>query len=380
MTTTHVAVDLMHLTGQRGGTETYARELYRAMPAVAPDLRFTALVNAGTDLPLDWFPGDVRRIPVSGRNRIAWAVAESVVVGPVARRLGADVLHSPANFGPAVRVLPTVLTVHDLLSFRLPDLAGPLGRPVGALSRRAARAATRVVTDSQASAADIAEFVGLGPDRVDVVPLAAGRPAPLGPDDRLPAAVPDTGRPLVLSTGNRLPHKDFPTLLRAWAELPAGGRPLLVVTGSQGDDPLRPLVAELGLEDDVVLLGWVARGELEALFARADLYVCPSLFEGFGLPVLEAMQRGCPVLASDIPVLREVGGEAARYVTPRDAGAFAAAVQGLLADPAQREGLAAAGRERAGRFSWETAARRTAESLRRAAGVVRTEDVRESAP
>ncbi|MGY1606873.1 MULTISPECIES: glycosyltransferase family 4 protein [unclassified Geodermatophilus] len=379
MTTTHVAVDLMHLTGQRGGTETYAHELYRAMPAVAPDLRFTALVNAGTELPLDWFPGEVRRIPMSGRNRVVWAVAESLVVGPVGRRLGADVLHSPANFGPVFQALPTVLTVHDLLSFRLPDVAGPIGRPVGVLCRRAARAASRVLTDSQASAADISEFIGIGPERVDVVPLAAGRPAPPDPADRLPAAVPDTGRPLVLSTGNRLPHKDFPTLLRAWSQVPADGRPLLVVTGSQGDDPLRPLVTELGLENDVVLLGWVTRGELEALFARADLYVCPSLFEGFGLPVLEAMQRGCPVVASDIPVLREVGGDAARYVAPGDPRTFAAAVQELIASPGQRAALSAAGRARAGRFSWETTARLTAASLRRAVDGARSSGARTTA-
>lgn len=365
-----VAVDLVYFTGRKGGTETYAKGLFRALPRVAPDLRFVGLTN--TELgasPPDWFPGPVVQLPVSGENRLAWAGAEAGFVALAARRIGADLLHCPANFGPIARMLPTVVTIHDLLSFRHPDLIpGRLAKGVSLLSRRAGRAADRILTDSDASAADIARFVGVDVGKVDVVPLAASTP---GPADDRPGAlqhlgIPD-GRRFVLSIGNRMPHKNFEALLRAWTTLPED-RPLLVLTGSHGADPLRPLVAELGLDTDVLLCGWVTGIEIETLYKRADLYVCPSLFEGFGLPVLEAMQRGCPVAASDIPVLHEIGGSAVRYVDATSPGTLAADLGGLLADDATLAGLAAGGPAQSARFTWEAAARATAVSFRRAAG------------
>lgn len=362
-----VVVDLLYFTGRRGGTETYARELLPALAEVAPDLSFVGLVNRETSRPpLDWFPGRLVRLPVPGGNQIGWALGEVTLVGPVARALGADLLYCPANFGPLTRFLPTVVTVHDALGHRHPELIGRLGRGVSALSGRAARAATRVLTVSRASADDLVRFVGVAGDRVDVVPNAAARPSAAGRCP-LPDGV-DRARPLVLTTGNRLPHKNFPLLLEAWARMEPEQRPVLAVTGSHGEDPLRPLVRQHGLDDDVILLGWVETRALEALYAAADLYVCPSLFEGFGLPVLEAMQRGVPVLASDIGALREVGGEAARYVGEPSAAAWSGAVRELLAAPSTLAGMRDQGLARAAEFSWEAAATATARTLRLAAG------------
>jgi glycosyltransferase involved in cell wall biosynthesis len=368
VTPLRVAVDLLFFTGARGGMETYVRELFPALSRVAPDVRFVALGNAesrsGT---LDWFPGPVRSIPLSGESRLAWAAGEVAVVAPMARYLGADVLHCPANFGPGVRLLPTVVTIHDLLSFRRPDLTAGAARGISVLSRLVRRSATRVLTVSEATADDIRHYLAVPAEDIDVVPLASRPPGEVVPAG-LPAAVGAPTRPVVLSTGNRMPHKNFPTLLRAWSQMPADRRPLLVVTGSHGQDPLAPLVAELQLHEDVTLLGWVAADELEQLYARADLYVFPTLFEGFGLPVLEAMQRGCPVLASDIPVLREVGGDAATYTDMERPDVVAEAVLRLLADRAQLDRQSTAGRRRAAQFSWDAVAEQTAQTYRRAAG------------
>jgi glycosyltransferase involved in cell wall biosynthesis len=367
MTPVRVAVDLMYFTGRRGGTETYAREMYRVMPEVAPDLEFIGLVNSTIDAgALAWFPGRLVRLPLSGAQ-LPWAVAELLLVSPVARHLDADVLHCPANFGPWSRTVPTVATIHDLLAFRHPELIGRRAAVINLLSRAVARAATRIVTDSTASADDIRRFLRVLDDRIDVIPLAGS--ATGEPADRadLPGGLGTTTRPIVLSTGNRLPHKNFESLVRAWDRLPSGDRPLLVITGSGPDDPLAPLVADLGLTDDVVLLGWVERNELEALYRFASLYVVPSLFEGFGLPVLDAMQRGCPVLASDIPVLREVGGDAAVYVDSRSPSDLATAVQDLLGDSARLDAIRSAGRRRATEFDWRHVAERTAASFRTAA-------------
>lgn len=364
-----VAVDLVYFTGRKGGTETYAKGLFPALREVAPEFRFVGLTNTETgSIAPDWFPGPVVQLPISGENRLAWAAAELALVSFTARRIGADLLHCPANFGPAVRLLPTIVTIHDLLSYRHPELiGGGLAKGVSLLSRRAARAATRVLTDSQASAADVHEFLGVGPERVDVVPLAASPPvsSQLDPQSLTHLGIP-TGRPFALSTGNRLPHKNFPVLLRAWAGIPGDMRPLLVITGSHGEDPLRPLVGELGLDGDVLLTSWVSTEDLETLYQCAVLYVCPSLFEGFGLPLLEAMQRGCPVLASDIPVLREIGGDAVRYVDATSPETLRAGIVAALSDAASLRRLGTEGQIQAARFSWPDTARATADSYRRA--------------
>lgn len=362
-----IAVDLVYLTGRRGGTETYARGLYAALGEIAPDFHFVGLTNAHTDSQeLDWFPGRLRRLLVSGENRLSWALAEACLVGPAARIIGAELLHCPANFGPTAAILPTVITIHDLLSFRHPDLSGRLSRGVSTLSRAAGRAADRVLTDSQASAADIETFLDLSPTRIDVIPLAA---APVGSSvtngHRLPEVLATESRVMALTTGNRMPHKNFAGLLQGWARIPGSRRPLLVITGSHSADPLLPLVRTLGLSEDVVLLGWVTPDELEGLYASASLYICASLFEGFGLPVLEAMQRNCPVVASDIPVLREIGGAAVRYVDTTSAEAIAAAVTGLLSDPNELARLRDLGAKQASLFTWAHTAEMTAESFRR---------------
>lgn len=360
-----IAVDLVYFTGTKGGTETYARSLYTAVGRRFPELDLVALVNTelGGTAPA-WFPGEAVAVRASGENRVAWALAENTLVPLRAATARADVLHCPANFGPALSRVPVVLTVHDLLGFRFPDLVAVGGaRAVQALTRASVRGARHVVTDSAASAADIRTHLSVPDRRITVVPLAASAQPPAGP----PPTPVHGGRPLLLSTGNRLPHKNFETLLRALALIPRTERPRLALSGSHGEDPLRPLVHELGLTDDVELLGWVSAEELDALYREAALYVLPSRFEGFGLPVLEAMVRGCPVLCSDIPVLAEVGGRAAEYTDTNDPAVLAADLRRLLADPPLRARLAAAGHERAAEFSWDRTATATVELLRRAA-------------
>lgn len=366
-----IAVDLVYFTGRKGGTETYAKSLFPALHQVAPDLRFVGLTNThlGRAAP-DWFPGEVVELPLSGENRFMWAAAELGLVSMAARRIGADLLHCPANFGPALRLLPTIVTIHDLLSFRHPDLIqGQLAKGVSLLSRLAARAATRVLTVSRASAADIQQFLSVDPERLDVVPLAAAIPAAtdLVSQDMETLGVP-AGRSFVLTTGNRLPHKNFETLLRAWAGLRPDLRPLLVITGSHGADPLRPLVQELELDHDVLLTSWVSAQDLERLYHCAALYVCPSLFEGFGLPILEAMQRGCPVLTADIPVLREIGGNAVRYVDATTPVTLRAGIAAALANDGELGRLRKTGPIQARRFSWDSTAKATAACYRRALG------------
>ncbi len=369
MSRPRLVVDLLYLTGKRGGTETYARELVTRLPALLPDVDLLALTNRTADTSVgQWFPGPTRRLPVDGENRALWAAAETFLVERAARRAGADLLWCPANFGPRARRVPLALSVHDVIAedFPNPEVSVLTQHVTRWIIRRAAASASTVLTISEDSAAAITRALAVPSGRIVVAPN--GHAAPLDvddPDAELTALGVPSGRPLVLSTGNRMPHKNFPTLVRAVSAIPADRRPLLAITGSHGEDPLAPLVAELGVQDDVLLLGWVTRAQLEALYRRAAVYVCPSLVEGFGLPVVDAMARGCAVVASDVGALREVGADAARYADPRDPAAFAAQIEDLLADDDARVRLQADGLARAATFTWDGAARTVAAALGR---------------
>ena len=358
---TRILVDLLFYTGTKGGMESYARNLYRELGSVASGFEFVGYASRElAAMDTSWFPGEVVDSRISGESRVAWAIGELTAVPGAARRHGADLVHSPANIGPWRSPVPVVLTVHDLLPFRHPEwVPGPYAPVLRALVRGAARSATRVLTVSRASGDDIERVLGVRGDRIDVIPLA-------GAAREVPTARVERHERLVLSVGNRMPHKNFGMLLEALALIPEQERPQLIITGSHGDDPLAPIIEHLGLTANVELRGWVADDELERLYGEATCVVFPTLFEGFGLPVLEAMARGCPVICSDLPVLREIGGGAAVYIDPESATGLAHSVRRLLADPAKRAELSELGRERAAGFTWTAAALGTARSFQRA--------------
>jgi glycosyltransferase involved in cell wall biosynthesis len=355
-----VLVDLLFFTGRKGGMESYVREVYGRIEPAGDGIEFVGLASselAASDT--SWFPGRIIDSGISGEDRIAWARGELFTVARVARRLGADLIHCPANLGPAWSRVPVVLTVHDLLPFRHPEhVPGAYSLILRTMIRVAARGARRILTVSAASQDDIVRYLHVPASRIDVVPLAGKDPNQMAPLPRLPRQL--------LAVGNRMPHKNFPLLLESLAMIPAGSRPHLVITGSHGDDPLAPEVNRLGLDPWVSLRGWLHPEELDRLYAESSLVVFPTLFEGFGLPVLEAMSRGCPVVCSDIPVLHEVAGDAAVYVAPRDAAALAATITHLLDEPAELARMSMRGRDRARTFSWTRTARSTVASLQRA--------------
>ena len=356
-----VGLDLLFLVpGETGGRETYARELMRGLAAERPDLELTALVNRETAAAGAGFWSETARVvevASSGVGRGSWALGELWKLPRAAR--GLDVLHSVANFGPlhggggAARVL----TVHDVLWKRMPE-AVSTGMRLGTnvLVTGAARRADRVITVSHASAADIARELRLPEGRVAVVPNGVTPPPATPP---APADAGQGTRPLALSVASDLPHKNLAALIDGLALVPADARPVLAFAGHGTDTgALRARAAERGVLDDVRLLGAVDPDRLEALYAAAALVVTATRFEGFGLPVLEAMARGVPVACSDLPVLREVAGDAAVFLDPGDPATIAHAITAALGDA---DRLRTAGRERAERFSWAAAARATAE-------------------
>jgi len=372
----HVGLNLVYLVpGETGGTEVAARELLPALVAAAgPGVRFTAFLNREAsaaeggpwkDL-MDWVT-----VPVNARNRAEWVRGEQQHLPRLARRAGVDLVHSLANTAPLWGRFRRVVTVNDLIHRFYPDTHGGLkARGMAFLVPAAIRRADRVITISAATADDLVRELGTPREKIDVVPLGVGTTV-------REAVAPATGlrerfelgdRPIALSVSAKRPHKNLPRLLEALALIPAERRPVLVVPGygTFHDDALAADVQRLGIAGDVRMLGWVDGAELEGLYAEAAVFVFPSLYEGFGLPVLEAMARGVPVACSDRGSLREVAGDAARVFDPEQPRAIAAAMEEILADPALADRLRAAGREQAARFTWPTAAQGVLASYERA--------------
>jgi glycosyltransferase involved in cell wall biosynthesis len=358
-----VLVDLLSYTGTKGGMETYARELYRAIGALGSEFEFVGLASKeGAQLDQSWFPGTVIDSGISGENRFIWAVGELFLVTRWAKKLGAELIHSPATLGTLRRAVPSVVTMHDMLYWSHPELmsTGFYTEPVKWMERRTARAATRVVTISDVSRDEIHKYLHVEPSRLDVIPLA-------GSASHTDRALHDpSAQGLLLATGNRRPHKNFAGLIRALPLVDEDVRPRLVVTGSHGADPLREIVEELKLEPWVELKSWVSTEELEELYSHATALVIPSFCEGFSLPALEAMMAGLPALISDIPVHREVAGDAALYFDPNNAASIAQVITTAVTDRPLMEDQTLRGYARAAEFSWNKTAVSTLESFRTA--------------
>jgi glycosyltransferase involved in cell wall biosynthesis len=364
----HVALNLVFLVpGETGGMETYARELIPRL-AARGDLRLTALVSreaAGEDL-----GAEAVVVPVRARNRIDWVRGEQQHVPRLAARAGCDVLHSLASTSPLRGRFRRVTTIHDLNYKLVPEAHfGVRGLGMRFLVPAAARRSDRIIVPSESTGRDLAAHLRVPPAKVDVVPQAAAPPAAAPVDGALLRTRLGLGaRPVVLSVSAKRPHKNLARLIRAVGAIPAERRPALVIPGyaTPHEDELRAEAASAGIAEDVVFCDWLDAGELEGLYALAACVVFPSLYEGFGLPVLEAMVRGVPVATSDRSSLPEVADGAALLFDPTDEGAIRAAVERLIGDPAEADRLRAAGRRRAAAFSWERTAELTAASYERA--------------
>ena len=308
---------------------------------------------------------DLVRIPFSTVSRPLRALAEQTLLPLAARRAKLDVLHNTLNTAPAFPGLQQVTTIHDVIYKRFPETAGRLNAGVAVLVPLAARRSRLVLTDSEASRQDIVELLGVDGRRVVIAPLGPGLAEPNTPLTEREVRD-DFGLgegPIALTVAARRPHKNLARLLEAFATLETDA--LLVVPGFE-----TPFEAELRRQagERVRFLGWVDDAALDSLYRAATCFVLPSLAEGFGLPVLEAMARGTPVVCSDIAPLREVAAEAALYFDPYDSTSLARSMAVLLADAELRARLTAAGRERARIFTWERTAELTLACYERALG------------
>ena len=372
-----IALNLVYLVpGETGGMEVYARELLPRLAAL-PGLELVAIVSrrAAQERGAPWNEA-VRQLvaPVDARDRRQWVWGEQFHVPRLARRAGADLVHSLASTGPG-RLAggpPRVTTVHDLHYAVAPEAHfGLRGLGMRLLVPAAARASRRVIAISEATKADVVRHVGIAPERIDVALQGVAAPPADGlatPEPELRERLRLGDRPLLLSLAAKRPHKNVEGLIDALALIAPERRPLLVVPGyaTEHEAALTARARERGVADAVRFPGWLSQADVEGLWRACAAHVLPSFYEGFGLPVLEAMARGVPGACSNRASMPEVAGDAALLFDPADAGAIRDAIERLLTDAALRARLRAAGLARAATFTWERTAEATARSYERA--------------
>jgi glycosyltransferase involved in cell wall biosynthesis len=369
-----VGLDLVSLYDEAGGIGRYAAEL---MPKLLRQdrIELTAFVSARFPAALrtaDW-AREVRWVDAPFRTtRLPLHLPYQQLGLPARRALRRlDIVHGVANAVPLVSGRARrVMSLHDVVWIHHPAVIPSRARRAVAHSVAIAgvRRADRILTDSHASRDDLVNTIAADPHRIDVAPLGVRRRRPdATPERELRSRLGIERRRIILCVAQMRPHKNLHRLLTAVARL--GRDDVTVVLAGEAPahaHELRELADGLSLNGAARIAGWVPERDLEGLYRAADCLVLPSLHEGFGLPVLEAMAHGVPVACSDIPALREVAGDAALRFDPHDPYAIAAALNSILDDGELARELVRRGHERCARHPWERTARATVDSYRRA--------------
>ncbi|MCA9903211.1 MAG: glycosyltransferase family 4 protein [Anaerolineae bacterium] len=364
-----IAIDYTAAHEQGGGIGRYVRELVTALACEATPHRYPLFVAGArrSELPappapaFTWHPTRITpRWFARLWHRARLPLPVETFTGPV------DLYHATDfTLPPTLPGTKTLLTVHDLSFVRVPDSASPpLKAYLDVVVPRSAQRADHILADSQATRNDLIELYGIVPDKITV--LLSGVDAHFRPvtDAAARAAVRakyDLGeRPYIFTIGTVQPRKNYARLMLALARLRESGQDVtLVIAGGKGwlEDPIYAALDELKLRDHVRFLGFAADADLPALYSEARALAFPSLYEGFGLPILEAMACGTPVVTANVSSMPEAAGDAALLIDPYDVDALTDALDRLLHDESLRADLIARGQAQAARFTWARAAR-----------------------
>ncbi len=361
-----IGIDATALPLQRTGVANYVFGLLGGLAAVDREHAYVVfakrahIAQLGIDRPnFQFVPID---LPSRGL-RLAW---EQAVLPRHTRTHRLDVLHSPHYTMPLRRAARAVVTFCDMTFLLYPELHQAVKRAYfPAMMRWSARHADRLITISESTRDDLARLWGVDPGRMTAIPLAAGAEyRPAAPEAIAAACARHGLRPggYVVYVGVLEPRKNVDALVAAFGLAAERLQGLdLVIAGKRGwmYDRIFAQVEALGLAHRVRFTGYVAQADLPGLYGGARLLVYPSRYEGFGLPVLEAMACGVPVVTTNVSSMPEVAGDAALLVDPDDVAGLAAAIVRLVDDPALARELARRGRERAAGFSWERCAEET---------------------
>lgn len=353
--TLRVFLNASSLPEQPAGAGVYTLELAAAL-AAHPD------VEVVTAAPRSVTGAEHLAVPAGGpARRFAWELRS---LGDAVEQSWADVYHGTHFYTPRRLPLPRVATIHDLTFFRLPGRYGFAHRQYYRLIARTARWADRVIVPSRAVATDARRYLGLAPERIRVIAEAPRGGLRRAPDDEVMALRRRLGleQPYLLCLGTAEPGKRAVDAVRALPYLrDRHPEVVLALAGNPGhlSGALASEAERLGVTASVKFLGYVPDEDLAALYSGAEALVFPSLFEGFGLPPLEAMACGTPVIASNAPAMDDVLAGGAIFVPLRNPAAIAEAACALLDDPQRRTEAAARGLELAARYSWTRVAEET---------------------
>jgi len=357
-----IGINALYLIpGNVGGTEIYLRELLAALAKIdaANDYFVFANLETGADLipkqaNFHWKPQAIH-----ARFRPARILWEQIVLPLEASRYRLDVMFNPGFTAPLLAPCVSVTVFHDLQHKRHPEYFRWFDRPFWRfLLWAAAHRSRKLIAVSQATADDLVRFYPFARDRIS--------PIPHGVDEAFFTLDRKQSKRFVLCVSTLHPHKNLDRLIRAYARKPRDFD--LVLAGMRGfhGDAIERLIAELGC-GGVKLTGWIPRDELMRLYATCLAFIYPSTFEGFGMPVLEALAAGIPTACADIAPLREVAGpsgeDAALFFDPFDENEIAEALERIALDDSLREKLSAAGPPRARPFTWERVARLTLDAI-----------------
>ncbi|HET8888979.1 MAG TPA: glycosyltransferase family 1 protein [Candidatus Angelobacter sp.] len=362
-----IAFDLRRIGNP--GIGRYMKCLTEAVTAQAPGNEYLLILPPGGD-DLVNAPQAVKICP----RLKYYSLREQVELPRILSRHRVDLLHSPHFLLPLLRPCPAVATIHDVIylacSQDLPSRAGRLY--YRAMMNACSRMAARIITDSEHSRREIARYLNADPDRIDVIYPGVDRAFhPVTDAVQLADVRSRFGidREYILCVGIYKLRKNHAGLLRAFQRCLANGtQAQLVIAGpmAEGEAVLRRLAAELGVAEHVVFTGFVNDADLRALYSAARVCVCPSLYEGFGFTVLEAMACGAPVVCSGATSLPEVAGDAALYFDPHDPEEMASQLVSAFSDDALRASLIEQGRQNLQRFNWVETARQTLAVYRQA--------------
>lgn len=360
----HIVFDMTYPSRIKTGTHVYAYELLRAIRKSFDD-RLTCLAAPG-------FGGGKNR-SVKLLRIISDAVWIQAVLPYRLRQVHADLLFAPSFLVPSVSPIPSVVAILDTMYLVHPEHYDVLWRLwLQAFVPMAVQRAAAIVTISHSSKNDIVKYYHVDPAKINVTHLGVdSKFRQIADQDQLLEVRARYGldRPYILFVGALERMKNVPRLLEAFSLLREAGlcpRHNLVLLGptGKGADEIRRTMARLSLADHVAFLGYVPKEDLPRLYNAADLLVLPSLYEGFGLPIVEAMACGTPIVASNTSSIPEVAADAALLFDPTDSSSLAKQIHRALSDVDLRQELIAAGLRRARQFTWESAARRTMEVCR----------------